>query len=49
MPATTEKEARFMRIAAHASGRKWLKSHGVKTPPVAVAKEFESMSKSNAK
>ena len=45
MPSSTEKQAAFMRMAEHPSGRKWAAKHNVKIPPVAVAKEFVAADK----
>ncbi len=40
MPSSTTKQKRFMSMSATASGRKRLKSRGVRPAPIKVAKEF---------
>ncbi|MDZ7378845.1 MAG: hypothetical protein ONB06_05790 [candidate division KSB1 bacterium] len=40
MPSRSEKQRRFMQMAAHESGRRWARRHGVKLPPKEVAEEF---------
>ena len=40
MPSRSKKQARFMRMCAHDSGRRWARKRGVKCPPKKVAKEY---------
>jgi len=40
MPSKSKRQERFMRMAAHEEGRRWAKRHGVKLPPIEVAREF---------
>lgn len=40
MPSKSDKQAQFMRMCAHKSGRKWAKEHSVDCAPQKVAKEF---------
>ena len=40
MPSKSRKQARFMRMCAHASGRRWARDKGVRCPPLKVAKKY---------